>query len=402
MPIRPKSLDDELHASGVLVVPAASGGSGVMIGWFAAPPLSWRTPNSLAFRIDGNGGTFWMFYEYGTSRWRTGGRGAFEGEEYQTTRTPPFPADGKPHRWSLDYDPAGAGGRGKINFRVDEREYRLEVAEGHRADGARFDHFGVWNVQAPGDQLELYLDDLVVDGQRFEFDADPKWDSLRNKTKYTERFVRPYHDFGFRRTNHAGGRPGEIGGIVFRDERPSYYAAPAGRLTLDDELVATGRFSLNKAGSDSGVYIGWFNAADKQAKTKPDTERPQSNYLAVLIEGPSRDGHYFRPAYGASDGKGQIAGETSTAGRAWPLVLPDGRPHEFRVHYRPQAARGRGTIEVTLDGAADSLELRPTERARSATFDRFGIFNLQAGGHAVEIYLDDLSFTIGKESKDRP
>lgn len=396
MSVRPRSLDDELHASGVLAVPAAGGGSGVMVGWFAAPPPSWRTPNSLAFRIDGNGGKFWMFYEYGTSRWRTGGGGAFEGERYQTTTTPAFPADGKPHRWSLEYDPAGVGGRGEIVFRVDEREYRLEVAEGHRADGARFDHFGIWNVQAPGDRLELYLDDLVVDGRRFEFDADPRWDSLRNKAKYTERFVRPFHDFGFSRSNHAGGQPGEIGGIVFRDERPSYYAAPTGALTLDDELVAAGRFSLNKAGSDSGVYIGWFNSAAKQAKSTSDYERPQSGYLAVLIEGPSRAGHYFRPAYGTSDGRGQIAGETSAAGRAWPLVYPDGRSHEFRIHYRPQAAGGRGAIEVTLDGAADRFELRPMERGRGTTFDRFGIFNLQAGGHAVEIYLDDLSFTTGK------
>ena len=183
---------------------------------------------------------------------------------------------------------------------------------------------------------------------------------------------------------------------MFRDERPSYYAAPAGLLTLDDELVATGRFSLNKAGSDSGVYIGWFNSAAKQAKATSDHERPQSNYLAVLIEGPSREGHYFRPAYGTSDGRGQIAGETSAAGRAWPLVYPDGRSHEFRIHYRPQAAGGRGAIEVVLDGAADSFELRPIERGRGTTFDRFGIFNLQAGGHAVEIYLDDLSFTTGK------
>ena len=79
MPIRPKSLEHELHASGTLAVPAASGGSGAMIGWLAAPPLSWRTPNSLAFRIDGNGGKFWMFYEYGTSRWRTRRRRCFRG-----------------------------------------------------------------------------------------------------------------------------------------------------------------------------------------------------------------------------------------------------------------------------------------------------------------------------------
>ena len=124
--------------------------------------------------------------------------------------------------------------------------------------------------------------------------------------------------------------------------------------------------------------------------------RSQSGYLAVLIEGPSRAGHYFRPAYGTSDGRGQIAGETSATGRAWPLVYPDGRSHTFRIHYRPQEAGGRGAIEVVLDGAADSFELPPIERGRGTTFDRFGIFNLQAGGHAVEIYLDDLSFTTGK------
>ena len=119
----------------------------------------------------------------------------------------------------------------------------------------------------PGDQLELYLDGLVVDGQRFGFDADPGWDSLRTRRNTPSDSCRPFHDFGYSRTNYAGGQLGEIGGVVFRDERPSYYAAPAGLLTLDDELVATGRFSLNKAGSDSGVYIGWFNSAAKQAKT---------------------------------------------------------------------------------------------------------------------------------------
>ncbi len=83
-----------------------------MIGWFNENRRGWRTPNSLAFRIDGNGGKFWMFYEYGTRNWRTGGGGAFEGEQYQTTPTPPFPADGKPHAGrstTIRRAPTGAG-----------------------------------------------------------------------------------------------------------------------------------------------------------------------------------------------------------------------------------------------------------------------------------------------------
>ncbi len=394
LPIAPKSLDDRLHASGTLAVPQAGGGSGVMIGWFAAPPPSWRTPNSLAFRLDGNGGKFWAFYEYGTAKWRTGGGGAFEGEQYQRTPTPPFPADGKPHRWSLDYDPAGAEGRGLITFQIDERKYEVAVAEGHRADGCRLDHFGIWNVQTPGDQLEVYLDDLEVDGQTFSFERDPGWDASGNEAEFVERMIRPHHDYGFSPSRYAGGSAaGEIGGIVFRDERPSYYGAPAGKLTLDDELQASGKLALSKAASDSGVYLGWFDAAGKQAKNTPDHETRQSNYLAALVEGPSRAGHYFRPAYGCADARGQIAGETSTAGRYWPVVFPDGAPHTWSLHYRPQAAGGNGQIEIKFDGHSDVLDLKPGDRAAGATFDRFGIFNLQSGGHGVEFYLDDVRFT---------
>lgn len=39
------------------------------------------------------------------------------------------------------------------------------------------------------------------------------------------------------------------------------------------------------------------------------------------------------------------------------------------------------------------MDLDPAHRALGAVFDRFGIFNIQAGGHHVEIYLDDVSFT---------
>jgi hypothetical protein len=393
MPIAPKTLDDPLSASGKLAVRSAEGGSGVLVGWFKAPPPSWRTPNSLGFRIDGNGGKFWMFYEYGTARWRTGGGGAFEGEQYQRTPTPPFPADGQAHQWSLDYDPAAADGRGLITFRIDDRKYEVAVAEGHRDDGTTFDHFGIWNVQIPGDRVELYLDDLVVDGKKFSFDDDPRWQAVGNGAQFAERLIRPFHDFGYSATRHAGGEPGEFGGIVFRDERPAYCGAKTGRLTLDDELTASGKLALLKANSDSGVYIGWFDAATKQANQVPEHAARQKNYLGVLVEGPSRVGHYFRPGYGGRDSSGHNAGETSAARRRWPLVYPDATVHTWTIHYRPQAAGGAGQIEVIFDGHSDTMDLAAGDRATGASLDRFGIFNMQSGGHAVEIYLDDLSYT---------
>src|SRR4029079_399446 len=81
IPVR--TLNDRLAASGSFSVMDAQGGSGMMFGWFNDNSRGWRTPISLVFRIDGNGGKYWVFYEYGTRGWFTGGGGCFEGEQYQ-------------------------------------------------------------------------------------------------------------------------------------------------------------------------------------------------------------------------------------------------------------------------------------------------------------------------------
>jgi hypothetical protein len=98
-----RTLNDRLKASGKFAVSRAEGASGALFGWFHETSRGWRTSNSLIFRLDGNGGKYWVFYEYGTRHWMTGGGGCFEGEQYQTTTTKPFPADGAVHTWSLDY-----------------------------------------------------------------------------------------------------------------------------------------------------------------------------------------------------------------------------------------------------------------------------------------------------------
>ena len=64
--------------------------------------------------------------------------------------------------------------------------------------------------------------------------------------------------------------------------------------------------------------------------------------------------------------------------------------HDWAIRYDPA---GNGRITVTFDGKDQVLDLRPGDKNRGATFDRFGIFNLQSGGNYVYLYVDDVSLT---------
>jgi hypothetical protein len=219
-----------------------------------------------------------------------------------------------------------------------------------------------------------------------DFSDDPGWEARGNKGEFAERTIRPLHDFGYSRTQFAGGGKGEIGGILWRDEKPAYYADRVGPFTLNDGLSASGRLAFTGAGSDSGIYFGWFDSKSKQNKTAPDHVEPQKNFLAIAVEGPSRAGHYFRPGYATSAG----AGELKEKG---PLIYPDGQSHEWALHYSPAGAGGNGQITVKFDGDLQTLDLRPGHKQSGATFDRFGLFNMQSGGWHVVLYLDDLKYT---------
>ena len=152
-------------------------------------------------------------------------------------------------------------------------------------------------------------------------------------------------------------------------------------------MFASGTLAFCTAGSDSGVYLGWFDSASKTNKVLPEHKAAEQNILAVLIEGPSRIGHYFRPAFQ------DRAGARSTP-KAGPIIRPDRRFHSRSPHYLPRAADGQGQITVTFDGHVQTLTLTPKQRADGAVFDRFGLFNLQEGGQDVEVYLDDLTYTV--------
>lgn len=52
-----------------------------------------------------------------------------------------------------------------------------------------------------------------------------------------------------------------------------------------------------------------------------------------------------------------------------------------------------------IDGKTQALDLKPDDRKTGATFDRFGFFDMQSGGHNVYLYADDLSYTKTSSKK---
>ena len=67
------------------------------------------------------------------------------------------------------------------------------------------------------------------------------------------------------------------------------------------------------------------------------------------------------------------------------------------MRYDPEASEGRGAIVVTLDERRKTLTLDAQDRKRGAEFDRFGMFNFQSGGWHVEVYFDDLRYTVSRK-----
>lgn len=373
-----RTLDDPLSASGTFAVTRSNGG-GMLVGWFNENSRGWRTPNSLAFRIDGESGKYRLLYEYGTQTWKTGGGGAFEGI-YQTTSTPMYLADGTVHQWKLDYDPNGADGQGLIAFQVDDQRFSTALDPGHRAEGAVFNRFGIFNQMIAGSDIDVYLDDLTVDGQREDFAKDPGWIEVGNRSEFTDTLVRPLHNFGYSATNHAGGAPGEIGGVVWRiesmnPEQSACYASPVNNLNFNKPFRASGKVAMTAASADSGLLIGWFNE-------KTIYGAPPLNFAGVLIEGPSRAGHYFRPVWGSSDEEKRVAD-------VGPTIRPDSRSHVWSIEYNPETS----IITSSLDGVEASLEISPAARKGNAALNRFGILTWMRGGHFVEVYFDDVEFT---------
>jgi hypothetical protein len=394
--ISTKTFDDPSSASGKVVCEGRH--FHVLVGFFNATSTNeWRTPNTIALRLQGRGDHFFTYVEYMTGRWRAGGDspgGFSEVRDPASGRSglKGFPSGTNVHPWSLRYDPNGNKGAGSITATMDGETSICHIDPGLRRDGATFNRFGIINVMKQYDDGgEVWLDDITVDGEKESFDRDPKWDAFQNRRTYTTTIVRPRFDFGYSTTDYGGGEKGEMGGLVFRGDgrytnMMAFYGAPLEELTLGKALKASGKVALRRAVSDSDVLLGFFHTEHSLNSGGSDRIGTPPDFLGVSIGGPSREGFMFLPSYRLHNT------ERNTEGRG-PYLLPNGRPHQWTLEYAPASATTAGSITVTLDGERATLAVPRDHQNAGAHFNRFGLISTHTDGNGQHIYFDDVTYT---------
>ncbi len=304
------------------------------------------------------------------------------------------------HRWWKRED--GGHSHGRVTLQFDNQTPNVFwFDEKIRRAPVEFDRFGLFNIKRFGEWVEVYFGDLTVNGQEIELSQDPHWDARNNRAEYVEPNFHGMHDYGWSQTNWAGAQPGEIGGLFWRTEPEdplfSYYADDVGELTLDDPLEFSGSIYFDTGMTDAAAYFGYFNHQDQTtefSKGDADAGRQLANMLGITISDSSAVGYYFAPMASAQN--------TDTVRAQGPVFTPGHRRRHFSFRYDPTANKGVGRVEITLDDHKFGMDLTEAYRRSGAVFNRFGLANIRGGGHSVEFYLDDLSYTARRSAGVKP
>jgi hypothetical protein len=397
--IQTKTLDEPMSASGTFACP--DGGYHVLIGFFNSDTTNeWRTPNTLGLRLQGRGNYFIAFADYCTSHWLAGGQSFTQDADKTSSRAKAtdFPSGMKPVKWSIEYDPNGNDGKGVIRATVGEHTAICDLAPGHKADGATFNHFGIMNVMKSADKGgDVWFDDITIDGREEGFDRDPKWEGKNNRKTWKSVIVRPRFDFGFSPTNFAGGKKkGELGGMIFRGdcrypEKMACYGDRIGPLTLDKPFKASGKIAMTRGVTDSTALFGFYNSKDSMRQNPSQSDGVPESVVGVHIEGPSSEGFLFYPVY-RTKGGGSRAPET----RKFQHIHPDGKSHDWSLEYNPDGAGGNGQITVIFDGKSNTFDLEKGDKERGTKLDRFGIVTSWIDGNSENVYWDDVTYTVSQ------
>ena len=168
-------------------------------------------------------------------------------------------------------------------------------------------------------------------------------------------------------------------------------------MTIDDPISFSGSIYFVTGMSDAAGYFGYFNAESQTRiieRADPDAGFPMENMMGICLADSSAVGYYFNPLVSSAD--------RQSASHRDVVFTPGYERHRFAFDYDPAANNGVGRVEVTLDGKQFGFDITSHMRKTGAVLDRFGFANVRRGGHSVEFYLDDLSYTARRVKGDTP
>jgi hypothetical protein len=227
------------------------------------------------------------------------------------------------------------------------------------------------------------------------FDRDPGWEGRNNWTRDAKP-TQVVQDFGYSRTQHAGGKAaGEVGGRVMRSSRSASYGKPLDRvMTLDDSLHSSGRFVVTQTGGMSSLTFGWFNSETTSGSYPTNT-------LRIFFSGES-GGCEVHLGYTTGDNQSDGVRVTGVGPRGAKVrdfnKIPVGTVYTYDLRYDPHGNEGSGRITFTLGGdgpytAKDVVvNILPVSRKSGARFNRFGMINAKGEpGDTLAVYFDDVT-----------
>jgi hypothetical protein len=145
------TLEHHLVSTGRVVIAQSTDATAWLFGWFNASTLGWPPPNYIGFRTDGNGPSMDVYLRSDNSA----------GNGLEQLAFPGIPADGAPHTFRLEYDPAANEGNGALTLAWDESQMAtLNLTGAHRAPGSTFNRFGLLNLQVGGNPAAVFFDEL--------------------------------------------------------------------------------------------------------------------------------------------------------------------------------------------------------------------------------------------------
>jgi len=157
--VGPLTLDDRLEASGKVILTVGAPDSGAYIGWFNretkdTPPD--RAGNFVGITTGGPTRVGHYFRPQCTTAKGT----------HSVPEKGPVLVPGKPHDWSLVYDPTANGGNGALSVTLDKESVTLNLKPGQKKEGARLDRFGFFSSYPGGGIVKIFFDDLKYSAAR--------------------------------------------------------------------------------------------------------------------------------------------------------------------------------------------------------------------------------------------